>query len=140
MPAIIACKLPHGLQIDHNGRKIVLRGANVGEDLENVSKNGRPADNAGRVNGYGLTTLNDADLEAYQNWAALVTFRDGKKENGKLAEPFAPLENGSILGPFKSEADARKETADLSSAVQTGFEGVDPTDKKHGIEKADGKD
>lgn len=123
--SVIACKLPAGLQIVHGGQTIVLVGANIGEDLENVSRNGLPADNMSRAHGYGLTTLTDAQTEAFTDWVNQVTYKDGKPGGGKLAEPFAALENGSILGPFKTVEEARKEVASLSSAVSTGFEGLD---------------
>lgn len=123
--AVIACKLPAGLQIDHNGQMIVLVGANIGEDIENVSRNGSPSDNASRTHGYGLTTLNEAQTEAFNDWVNQVTYKDGKPASGKLAAPFAALENGSILGPFKNIEEARKECASIASAVTTGFEGLD---------------
>lgn len=129
--SFVACKLPAGLRIDHMGEVIVLHGANIGEDLENVSRNGRPNDNQLRSYGFGLTELDDKKTEAFEAWKSAVTYKEGKKEAGKLAEPFAALENGSIQGPFKSIDDARKEVATLHSAVTTGTEGVDP-DKEQG--------
>lgn len=129
---VIACKLPAGLRIDHNSRVITLVGANIGEDLENVSRNGRPNDNSQRIEGFGLTTVSNEDADAFTDWANQVTYKNGKPSDGKLAEPFAALENGSIQGPFKDEAEARKEVKSISSAVSTGFEGLDP--EAEGIE------
>lgn len=132
---VFACKLPNGLDVRHQGKSIVLLGANIGEDLGAVSKNGLPSDNASRSHGYGLTTLSDDDANTLADWINQVTYKDGKKANGKLAEPFAPLENGSILGPFGSIEEARKETATLASSIVTGFEGLDAEKE---AEKADG--
>lgn len=122
---VIACKLPAGLQIAHAGRTIVLAGANIGEDLENVSRNGRPNDNGRRAHGFGLTEISAEDAEAFTDWANQVTYKNGKPADGKLAEPYPALENGSILGPFKSLDEARKEVASIASSVSTGFEGLD---------------
>ena len=135
MPAIVACKLPNGLQIDHNGETLVLVGANIGEDLEAVSRNGSPADNPSRSHGYGLTTLNDKQAEAFADWANKVTYKGGKADGGKLDNPFPALENGSILGPFKSMDEARKETASMATSVTTGYEGLDPV--AEGVEDDD---
>ncbi len=130
---VIACKLPAGLNVRHAGKSLVLVGANIGEDLENVSRNGRPSDNSSRCHGYGLTTISDADAALFADWANQVTYKNGTPADGKLAEPFVALENGSILGPFKSTDEARKECASLAGAVTTGFEGLDP--EAEGIEE-----
>lgn len=132
---VFACKLPNGLDIRHQGKSIILVGANIGEDLEAVSKNGLPSDNSARSHGYGLTTLSDEDAAVVNDWMNQVTYKDGKKANGKLAEPFLPVENGSILGPFGSIDEARKETATLASSITTGFEGLDAEKE---AEKLDG--
>lgn len=130
---VIACKLPHGFQIEHKNAIITLVGANIGEDLANVSKNGQPNDNASRAYGYGLTTVSEAQATAFEDWSNAVTFNNGNPGDGKLAHPFKALENGSILGPFKTDAEARKEVAAISGAVITGFEGLDPA--KEGVEE-----
>lgn len=128
----IACKLPAGLQITHNGETIVLLGANIGENLGLVSANGSPLDHLNRASGYGLTEINDRQAEAFADWSDVVTYKDGVKANGKLADPFPALENGSILGPFKSKADAQKEASAMASMTISGFEGLDPS--KEGVE------
>lgn len=135
----IACKLPAGLQIEHNGKTLVLVGANIGEDLENVSRNGRPNDNDRRVSGYGLTEVSNEQAAFFEEWAAAVTYKTGTKE--KLDHPFLALENGSIIGPFKTVDDARKEARGVSDLTTTGFEGLDEVEeaKKTGITKADAK-
>lgn len=133
----IACKLPAGLAIHHKGKVLVLVGANIGEDLENVSKNGRPSDNARRAYGYGLTEVSADSAAIFTDWANAVTYTDGLAASGKLPEPFVPLENGSILGPFKTIDEARKEVASLASSVTTGYEGLDPA--KEGVEATDDK-
>ncbi len=123
-----ACKLPHGLEVDHGGQNIVLCGANIGEEIDNPSKNGSPRENRSRVYGFGLTELNDRQTESFEAWKKEVTtgpdgtpLRDGG---------FPAFENGLILGPFKTRADAEKECAAVSSIVTTGFEGVDPVEEE----------
>lgn len=130
----VACKLPSGLEINHNGQRILLLGANIGEDLENVSRNGSPTDNEARRYGYGLTELDAKKAEAFEHWAGIVTYKNGK-DGEKLADPFLALENGAIMGPFASKADAIKEIGALHSSVTTGMEGLDPT--KEGVEDSD---
>jgi len=132
---VIACKLPNGLQITHEGQTIVLVGSNIGERLENVSPNGRLDDNNHRSGGFGLTEVSDRQADAFAAWAKAVTMDEN---GGKLAEPFPALENGSILGPYKSFDEARKECTAMSDAVATGFEGLDP--EKEGVEKNDDAD
>jgi len=135
----VACKLPAGLQIEHKGNILILLGANIGEDLASVSRNGRPNDNASRVAGYGLTELDNGKTETFEDWKNAVTYKDGKKEAGKLDHPFLALENHSIVGPFKTIDDARKECRALSGMIETGFEGLDEEAeaKKTGITRAD---
>lgn len=137
--AFIACKLPHGLTICHGLARIVLLGSNVGEDLENVSRNGLPNDNARRVAGFGITELDSAKVEVFEKWAAAVTYKEGDKAKGKLDDPFPALENGSILGPFKTLDEARKECASLSGQIVTGTEGLDPEKEKVETDKDAGK-
>lgn len=127
-----ACKLPHGLEVEHNGQTIVLHGANIGEEIDNPSKNGDPRENRMRVYGFGLTELNAKQAEAFDAWKTEVTTKDGKPlRNGG----FPAFENGLILGPFKTRDEAEKECASVSSIVTTGFEGVDPEED----EKSDKK-
>lgn len=138
--AIFACKLPNGIAIRHNEKIITLAGANVGETLANVSLNGSPSDNARRAHGYGLTEVSNALVETFNDWAAKVTYKNGNPADGKLAEPFPALDNGSILGPFRTMDEARRECASIAGAVTTGFEGLDP--EAEGVEtneEADGK-
>lgn len=135
MTVVIACKLPNGLVVRHAGEEITLKGANIGENLRNPSENGNPNDNRDRAYGYGLTELSDKQGEVFADWAKVVTFKNGNPTDGKLAEPYPALENGSILGPFKSKDEAIKEVTTLASSVSTGFEGLDPTAEKD-IEKA----
>lgn len=123
-----ACKLPQGLEVEVNGQTITLCGANIGEELDNPSKNGSPRENRSRVYGFGLTELNERQTEAFEAWKKEVTHDpDGKplRNSG-----FPAFENGLILGPFKTRADAEKEVAAVSSIVTTGFEGVDPEEEK----------
>ena len=130
--AFYASKLPHGLKIEHDGQTVILNGANIGEDLANPSNNGSPREHRRRLYGYGLTELPTAKAEAFEAWKLSVTTKDGQK----VANGFAALENGAILGPFRSIADAEKEIAAMSGIVTTGFEGVDPVKeakKKDGV-------
>lgn len=132
-----ACKLPHGLKVEHGGQTIILHGANIGEELDNPSKNGSPRENRQRVYGFGLTELSDAATEAFEAWRKEVTTGP---DGGKIKNGFVAFENGSILGPFKTRADAEKECAAVASIVQTGTEGVDPeveAKKKGGVKTRD---
>lgn len=142
MPLFVICKLPHGLTVKHNGQTINLNGANEGYDPTFLAPNGRTNDGEKRAGGFGITELTGDQAAAFDDWAAKVTYRDGKKEAGKLAEPNLALENGMILS-FKSEADARKEAKSLSAAITTGTEGIDPASdpqmKADGLETADKK-
>ena len=63
-----ACKLPHGLKVEHGGQTVILHGANIGEELDNPSKNGSPRENRQRVYGFGLTELPDSQTEAFEAW------------------------------------------------------------------------
>jgi hypothetical protein len=126
----VICKLPHGLTIKHAGQTINLNGANEGYDPTFLAPNGRNNDGEKRVGGFGITELTGDQASAFEDWANHVTYKDGKKESGKLPEPNLALENGMIVS-FKSEADARKEAKNLSSYIATGTEGIDPaTDKQ----------
>ena len=136
MPLFVACKLPHGLEIRHNGAVVRLNGPNEGIDLSDPGKNGAERDSDGSYAGYGFTELNDKDAKVYKDWAAAVTFKDGDKAKGKLDEPFAAIENGALMD-FATKAAARDEVKTMGSTVTTGFEGVDP--KKAGVEKMDDK-
>lgn len=122
----IACKLPHGLKIRFSQTEtLVLKGSNIGERLDRVSENGRPEDNRSRVSGFGITEVDAKQAEAFEGWRNRVMYVDGQPTKGKLANPFLALDNGSILGPFKTFDDASKECATLADAITTGFEGLD---------------
>jgi hypothetical protein len=118
-----ACKLPHGLHVEHEGTTIILHGGNIGEELENPSKNGSPRENRQRVYGFGLTELSDKQTDAFESWRKEVTTGP---DGAKIKDGFVAFDNGSILGPFKTRAEAEKECGAVSSIVTTGFEGVDP--------------
>ena len=138
----VICKLPHGLTVKHNGKTINLNGANEGYDPTFLAPNGRNNDGEKRVGGFGITELTGDDATAFEDWTNAVTYKDGDKTKGKLQEPNLALENG-MIGVFKSEGDARKEAKNLSSYIETGTEGIDPsTDKQmknDGLETADKK-
>lgn len=116
-----ASKLPFAFEVDHNGQNIILNGSNVGEELDNPSKNGMPREHRSRVYGFGLTELSDKQADAFAAWKESVTMHDGQKVEGG----FTAFDNGAILGPFKTAKDAEAECAALSSAINTGFEGFD---------------
>lgn len=102
--ATIACKLPNGLTIDHKDLTITLNGAH----------------DAGAKNGYGLTQLEDSQVEAFNDW---------------LTGPGATLaavERGFIFlaSNERNAADqAREQTNE-----RTGLEGLDPNKPAPGIE------
>lgn len=133
----VACKLPAGLTIQPlSGEPINLRGPNdSGSSV--LAPNGITFDTEDRAAGYGLTQLTDDQAARFVAWSDSVTTKDGKP----VAQPFLPLDNGSILGPFKSKDEARKEAQAVHAMVSTGFEGIDPaTDqemKAAGVETAD---
>ncbi len=124
MPTIVACKLPHGLTINHAGQIINLNGSNADFNPEAPAGNGVIVDNAVISGGFGLTTLDDKQAEAFADWCNRAQFKDGDKANGLLDEPFLPLTNGAIQS-YKSESDARKDTRAVTSSVSTGFDGLD---------------
>lgn len=121
---IVACKLPHGLTVTHNGQIINILGANADLNPLNPAANGALGDGAIMSGGFGLTTLNDDQSAAFEDWCNKALYVEGDKSKGLLAEPFAPLKNGS-LETFKSVADARKETSSITTDVSTGFDGLD---------------
>ncbi len=121
---IIACKLPHGLTITHQGRTININGSNVNFDALSPDKNGALADGTGLSAGFGLTTLSDQDAAVFEDWSNRALYKDGEKAKGLLEEPFQPLLNG-VIKPYKSEGDARKDTSATTTDVATGFDGLD---------------
>lgn len=135
MGIVVACKLPHGLSISHQGETIVLAGANDGVDAEMRHRDDR----------FALTELTDAQSDAFLAWTNEATYKRDKagkavKENGKLDEPFLAIENGSIMW-FKNRDDAKKEMGALVTSIQTGVEAIDPASDKEmkaaGVETAE---
>lgn len=121
---IVACKLPHGLSITHNGQTININGANVQFDPLNPYANGALRDGANLAGGFGLTTLTDEQGAAFEDWSNKALYVNGEKSDGYLPEPFPPLRNGS-LEIYGSMADARKESEAVTTDVATGFDGLD---------------
>lgn len=120
----IACKLPHGLSVRHEGKTLDLNGPNEGSDPLDPMKNGAQVDSGIASAGYGLTQVTDDQVALFNSWKKAMLFAsDGKT---KLNEPFVALENGSIMGPFGSIDEARAECQAMSDMVRTGFEGIDP--------------
>lgn len=138
----VANKLPHGLTVRHNGQTLNLNGPNEGYDPTDLAPNGKARDGENRSYGFGLTELKGDQEAAFVDWVNKVTYNDGDKTKGKLVEPFAALENGSILS-FKTRDEAVKETKMMADAITTGTEGIDPaTDKQMkaaGLETANTK-
>jgi hypothetical protein len=130
---VVACKLPHGLMVRHNGKSVNLNGPNADQNPLVLMPNGVDMDSANVSAGFGLTELKGDDEATFTDWCKAVQFdKDGKT---KLAEPFAPLTNGSLIS-FGSMDEARKETKNLAGMVETGVEGIDP--KTDSQMKADG--
>lgn len=127
MATIVACKLPHGLTVRHAGQVININGANVNHNDLAPAPNGQLADGPDLSAGYGLTTLNGAAEEAFNDWCARAQFKldaSGNPTKEPLDEPFVPLVNGTLKA-YKSEADARKDTSSISTGVSTGMDGLD---------------
>jgi hypothetical protein len=124
---VIACKLPHGLSVTHNGRTLNINGTNADADPLVPGFNGVAADSPSTIAGYGLTTLSDDDMGVFEDWRlhALYKQRDGKpiRDAGLLEEPFLPLTNDTILS-FKDDATARRELR-VKAGTVTGFDGID---------------
>jgi hypothetical protein len=124
---VIACKLPHGLSITHNGRMLNLNGANADADPMAPAPNGAALESTTMVAGYGLTTLSDDEMAVFEDWRLNALYkRSGdkpSKEAGLLEEPFLPLTNDTILS-FKDDATARRELR-TKAGTATGFDGID---------------
>ena len=120
----VACSLPAGLTIDHNGQTITLNGAHVGPDADNLPKNGSAPDDYNRVSGYGLTEISGAQADAFMDWADMTSKGHGPVSTGAIV--FADSRND-----VAKEARSREGLAD-------GFAGLDPAkDLPAGVETAD---
>lgn len=109
----VGCKLPHGLEINHQGERIVLNGANAGFDVENPWKNDLPPDSPLRASGVGLTQLDGSKADAFKDWHDVTSKGDG------------PVRAGFIFFTEKA-ADATKEAQALEGEVN-GLDGLDPS-------------
>lgn len=122
----VACSLPAGLTIHHNGQVITLNGAHTGLDADNLPKNGSAPDDFNRVSGFGLTEIAGAQADAFMDWADL----SGKGHG--------PVSTGAIVFA-DSRADVAKE-AKSNEGLAAGFAGMDPEkDLPAGVETADDK-
>jgi hypothetical protein len=120
----VACNLPAGLIVRHNGQEIRLNGGNTGLDAQNLPRNGSAPDDANRVSGYGLTEVSGDQAEALKDWMALSAKGHGPVRSGALI----------IAG---SKADVAKE-AKANEGAAAGFSGLDPAkDLPAGVETAD---
>lgn len=134
MATFVACSLPAGLTVEHDGIKINLNGANVGADEANPARNGGAPDSELRMHGHGITKLEGAQEEALDAWWKSVTLNPGGKP---LQEPFAPIASGA-LRRFASEADLRK---DVSRNEAHAIPGLNPDkDLPPGVETADDRE
>jgi len=106
MSLFVACSLPSGLIITHGELTFRLNGSNVGADLENLPRNGMLGDAENRASGYGLTTLEGAQADAFKAWVKDMTC----DPNGKPlpdSSQFAPIAKGAIKWT-ESAAETRK--------------------------------
>lgn len=105
--ATVACKLPNGLTIDHKGETLTLNGAH----------------DTGAKNGYGLTPLEDNQVEWFNDWLT----GDGAT--------LPAVERGFIFlaSNDKNAADQAREQAD----EKTGLEQLDPAAPVAGVEPTD---
>ena len=129
---IVGCKLPHGLEITHNGETIALNGTNVGFDADNPWRNGAAPDSALRTSGVGLTTLEGGQAAAFVDWfdmsgkgdgpvkSGLIFFTDSKADAGKEAQALEDVEGIEGLDPDK----------DLPAGLETDNEAPVTTKKK----------
>ena len=119
MSLYVACSLPAGLIIEHDGLTFRLNGPHVGADLENLPRNGFMPDSEIRASGYGLTTLEGKQADAFEAWVKGVTESpDGKP----LQQPFAPIANGAIK--WSKNANETRKAAAETEGMSIG--GLDP--------------
>lgn len=136
----VACKLPHGIIINHNDVKITLRGHNIGERLLMPSPNGEYNDHENRYCGYGLTELSPEQADAFESWYNHNLYKNGNKASGRLAQPYKPISSGAVTQVFKTLAELKKELSGLSSMsgiIKTGMEGLNPNTPQKGITRAE---
>ncbi|WP_374413276.1 hypothetical protein [Novosphingobium colocasiae] len=118
---LVGCKLPHGLEISHEGVTVTLVGANVGYDGDNPWRNGGAPDSADRISGVGLTKLEGAQADAVMAWMDISGRGPG------------PVKSGMIFA-VDTKAEASKE-AQLLEDEKTGLDGIDPAkDLPKGVE------
>lgn len=105
----VGCKLPHGIHMDVDGRRVTLNGSNSASivDTDGVKT--------------GLTTV---DKDFYEHWISI--HKDAPYIKGGLI--FANENPGKVKG----EAAEKKK-------IKTGFEGLDGDKPAKDITKADGK-
>lgn len=120
----VACSLPAGLTIEHNGQVIALAGAHTGLDADALPKNGSAPDDYNRVSGYGLTEITGAKADAFMEWADVASKGHG------------PVSTGAIVFA-DSRNDVAKEARSREGLAE-GFTGMDPAkDLPAGVETAD---
>lgn len=102
--AVIACKLPSGLTVEHAGKSVTLNGANH--------------DRA--VAGFGMT--HDVDADWFKAWA----------DENPAFPPLKSGAIFIATTPAKAEGAAEERTDDAS--VQTGMEPIDPNKPGNGVE------
>lgn len=122
----VACNMPQGLIVDHQGQRIEINGGANGLSALDLVKNGEAPDTALRYHGWGITELTGPTADAFHDWMGISAKGDGPVKFGQI-EVFDKL------------ADAQKEVRSRSKQ-RSGFDGLDPDkDLPQGVEKADDK-
>ena len=120
MSVFVACSLPAGLIITHGELTFRLNGPHVGVDLSNLPRNGFMPDSPDVVSGFGLTTLEGEQADAFKEWVKEMTCDPSGK---KLPEQrqFAPIAKGAIKWS-ENAAETRKEVAKSSGMSISGLD------------------
>lgn len=133
MSLCVACSLPSGLIITHGELTFRLNGSNVGADLENLPRNGLLGDAENRASGYGLTTLDGAQADAFKAWVKEMTETPEGKKLPDSAQ-FAPIAKGAIK--WSESATETRKMAASEEGMSIG--GLDPDkDLPTDVETAD---
>lgn len=116
----VACKIPFGLLVRHNGHEITINGPHAGLDPATLPPNGGAPDDFNRYLGWGITEIVGDQADALLDWMDISSKGDG------------PVASGALVA-VDTQADAKKAIKDNES-VDTGFEGQDPDKLPAGIE------
>ncbi len=116
--ATVACKLPNGLTVDHQGLSLTLRGAN---DAGAVGVAGHR---------YGLTELSDKTGE---NESGVEWFMDWLTGPGKSL----PAVERGLIFVQTNDRNADAQAREQGGQLLTGAEGLDPDKPGEGLEPTD---